>query len=160
MWRRIVAACFLVSLFTFLFASAFTPTFVLEARNDAGTRLFCSAIERDDEIVYHSINSIYRVPVEERLRAQDDGAFVAVKVISTPDVVYYYGIESFTRLTGDQVSAIPSDVRYRELRIKVGQRGQQRLVVRGQAIVLGDLVTQGEPVIVTLHSAPRVFACW
>ncbi len=159
MGKRIIVACFLVSLFACLLAFAFTPTFAFEARNDAGARLFCSAIASGDEIVYHSINSMWRVPVEERLRVQDDGALVAVEVISTPDVVYYYGIESFTRVSGEMVRAVPKDTRYRELRIKVGPHSQQRLAVRGQEIALGALAEEGAAVVVAVHAVPRVFAC-
>jgi hypothetical protein len=156
---RVIAICLLVSLYVFLLADSFRPTLVLEARTAEGARLFCSAIVSGDEIAYFSINSIFRAPVEERLRVQDDGSFVAVEVISTPDVIYYYGIESFTRVNADQVRAVPAAVHYRELRFKVGPRSQQRLVVRGRALALRELVPEAEVVILTVLSAPRGLAC-
>ena len=159
MRKRFFVLLFLVSLFACLFF-LFRPILVLQIQTDAGVRVFCSPIARGDEISYLSVNSIYRVPVEERLRVEDDGAFVPVEVISTPDVVYYYGIESFERIDDARVRATPRAVRYREVRIKIGWAGPQYLVVRGQKIALYELVGEGEAVTIATRETPRAFACW
>ncbi|MBI5650493.1 MAG: hypothetical protein HZC40_08625 [Chloroflexi bacterium] len=159
MTRQVIVICFLVSLFIFLLAFALTPVRALEARDETGARVLCIAISAGDDLVYHSINSIYRVPVEEHLRVESDGLFVPLQVISTPDVIYYYGIEDFTRLDDVRVRAIPRATRYRELRFKIGAPGQQRVITRGQTITLSDFAPNGQAIIFTLQSAPRVFAC-
>jgi len=158
MIQRIIATSLLVSLFALVLWAGSSPILVLALDTD-DTRLFCSAISSGDNILYYSINSIYRVPVEERLRVLDDGTFVIVEVVSTPDVVYYYGIESFTRIDDVMVRAVPAETRYRELRLKIGPRSQQRLVVRGQTIMPSQLAVEGTSVIVTARAVPRVWAC-
>ncbi len=157
---RVVAACLLVSLFLSLLVFSLNPTFILVARAGNGTRVFCRLIGRGVDILYLSVNSIYKVPVQERLRVQDDGAVETVEVISTPDVVYYYGIESFTRLDNGMVSASPPAVRFRELRIKVGSKGQQYLVIGEERIPLYEFVAEGEPITLKVDETPRALACW
>ena len=157
--KGIIATCLLVSLFIFLLALTFSPVLALEARDETGARLICLALAPGDDLVYHSINSIYRVPVEERLRVEPDGSFVPIQVISTPDVMYYYGIESFAWMDDTRASATPREVRYRELRFKVGAPGQQRVIARGQTITLSDLTPNGQAIIFTTRSTARAFAC-
>ena len=157
--KRVFAILILVSLFASVFIFS-TFTLALEIKNDAGTRLFCAPISPGDEIIYHSTNSIYRVPVEEHLRVESDGALVPVLVISTPDVVYYYGIEAFERIDDARVKAIPREARFREVRIKIGRAGPQTLVVRGKTIALSELMNEGEVVTLATRESPRAFACW
>jgi hypothetical protein len=156
---RVIAFCFLVSLFTFLSVLAFSPTFVLEMRDARNARLFCAAISGGDDLLYYSINSIYRVPVEERLRVQDDGALVPIEVISTPDVMYYYGITAFTRIDDVTVRAVPQPTRYRELRLKIGPHSQQRLTVRGHVLALPELAAEGESLVVSMNTGARALVC-
>ena len=158
MRKRFFVLLFLVSLFAFLIFLS-NPVLVLEIRADAGARFFCSPISPGDEIVYHSLNSIYRVPVEERLRVESDGALVPVLVISAPEVVYYYGIEAFERIDDARVKATPRETRFREVRIKIGRAGPQTLVVRGKTIALYEL-SEGEAVTIATRESPRAFACW
>jgi hypothetical protein len=160
MGRRIIAACFLVSLFAYLLAVALTPTPILEVRAAEGDALlFCSAIASGDDVLYLSINSIYNVPVQERWRAQTDGTLAVVEVVSTPAVIGYYGIESYVPMADGQVRAIPNAARYHEILLKVGPRGQQRLVVRGQKVALYDSVPDATALIVAVRQMPRVVAC-
>jgi hypothetical protein len=160
MTRQVIVICFLVSLFVFLLAFALTPTLALDARAETGARVWCIAISAGDDLVHHSINSIYRVPVEEHLRVESDGSFTPIQVISTPDVIYYYGIADFTRVDDTRARATPRVVRYRELRFKVGAPGQQRVSARDQTITLSDFVPNGQAIIFTTRSVPRAFACW
>jgi hypothetical protein len=150
---------FLVSLVALL-VYLFSPHLVLQIRTDMGARLFCAPISSGDEIVYHSTNSIYRVPVEEYLRVEDDGGLTPEQVISTPDVMYYYGIEEFERVDDVRVRASPRETRFREVRIKVGRAGPQTLVVRGQNIALYELAGEGEAVTIATRQTPRAFTCW
>ncbi len=159
MTKRVFAICILVSLFLFLIVFSLNPRFVLIARTQNGTRVICRLVERGDDILYLSVNSIYKVPVQERLRVQNDGVLTAVEVISTPDVMYYYGIESFTPLENGMVRATPPAVRYREVRIKIGRSGQQFLVVGGERIALYELALEGEAVTLEVQEMPRAFAC-
>ncbi len=156
---RVIATCFQVSLFSCLLAVALAPVLTLTIRDDTGARLFCAGITHGDEIRYQSINSIYRVPVEEYLRVMDDGALVAVQVVSTPAVIYYYGIESFTPRADGQVSAVPRATLYREVRLKIGRRGQQYLVVAEAKIALYEIVAEGEAITLAVQNAPRILAC-
>ncbi len=158
MRKRFFVLLSLVSLFVFVYFLG-GPILVLQIRADAGARIYCAPIAVGDEIIYHSVNSIYRVPVEERLRVEDEGALVPIEVISTPDVVYYYGIESFERVDDATVRATPRAAHYREVRIKVGRAGQQYLIVRGQKIALYELVGEGEVVTIATRETPRAFAC-
>ena len=152
--KRVMAVLFLVSLFTCILVYL-NPALVLEIRTDTGTRLFCALTSPGDEIVYHSTNSIYHVPVEEHLRVERDGSLVPTMVVSTPDVAYYYGIESFERIDDARVKAIPRETRFREVRIKIGRAGPQTLIVRGNTIALYEL-SEGEAVTIATHA----WACW
>ncbi len=159
MTKRVVAVCVLVSLFLFLLVFSLYPRYVLEARTESGIRVLCRLIERGDDILYLSVNSIYKVPVQERLRITSDGAFAAVDVVSTPDVVYYYGIESFTPLENGMVRGVPREVRYREVRIKIGQRGQQFLVIGGERLALYEFAEAGQAVTLRVDTTQQAFAC-
>lgn len=160
MSRRIVQACFLVSLFPCLLAVALSPTSILEVRLvDGGVLLFCAPIASGDDILYLSINSIYNAPVQERWRVEDDGSLAVIEVVSTSAVIGYYGIESYALLANGQVRAVPQPARYRELRMKVGPRGQQRLVVRGQEVALYKLVAEATTLIISVSQVPRIVAC-
>jgi hypothetical protein len=156
-----VIVCLLICVLAGWIALTPVPVFVLTAA-ETNTRLACVPVASGDEIVYHSINSMFHVPVQEYLRVLDDGALQSFQLITTPDVVYYYGLESFTWLDDTMVRATPRDMRYRDIRIKVGvgARGQQRIVVRGREIILGDWVELGQAVIARVESTPRVLACW
>ncbi len=158
MKRRSIAALFLVSLFTCLLVSL-SPTPVLEVRTQDNVRVSCETIAHGDDILYLSVNSIYRVPVQERLRVEDNGALTPIEVISTPEVVYYYGIESFTPLDNGRVRAVPREVHYREVRIKIGRSGQQFLVVGGNRIALYELVAEGQALTLVVNRVPRLIAC-
>ena len=58
-----------------------------------------------------------------------------------------------------KAGATPREVRYRELRFKVGAPGQQRVIARGQTITLSDLTPNGQAIIFTTRSTARTFAC-
>lgn len=159
MTKRVVAVCVPVSFFLILLVFILNPTFVLEMRTSDGARVWCGIVERGDDILYLSVNSIYKVPVQERLRVQDDGALAITEVISTPDVVYYYGIESFTPLDNGMVRAVPRELNYREVRIKIGRSGQQFLVVGGNRIALYELIAEGQALTLSIDQVPRLIAC-
>ncbi len=159
MTKRVVAVCVLVSFFLILLVFVLNPTFVLEMRTSDGARVWCGTVERGDDVLYLSVNSIYKVPVQERLRVQDDGALAITEVISTPDVVYYYGIESFTPLDNGMVRAVPRELVYREVRIKIGRSGQQFLVVGGNRIALYELIAEGQALTLSIDQVPRLIAC-
>lgn len=158
MSKRIIATSLLVTLLAGSFA--FSPVTVLHIRSaDMPVRFFCAEIARGEDLLYYSINSIYRVPVEERLRVQDDGALVPIEVISTPDVMYYYGITSFTPIDDGIVRAVPHPTRYRELRLKIGPHSQQRLTVRDQVLALPELAAEGEALVLSVNTGARALVC-
>ena len=138
----------LISLVTFislisLISLVSSSILVLDVTSaESGSRLFCSEVVSGDEILYISINSIFGDVVEERWQVQAEGKFRVVQVVSSPAVMGYYGIESYSRLDAERVSAIPKDVVYREIRMKVGTRGEQRLIVRGREVVLYQMVPE------------------
>ena len=139
---------------------ALTSAPVLEVREaESGARLFCVAVASGDEVLYLSINSIYNVPVQERWRVQDDGALAVVEVISTPAVIGYYSIEDFTFLGDGLAHAVPRELHLRDVRLKVGARGQQRLVVGNREVALYQLVPEASVVIVAVREVARLLSC-
>ena len=55
--------------------------------------------------------------------------------------------------------AVPPEVSYREIRIKIGRKGQQFLVVGEERIALHELAAEGEAVTLGVSESPRAFAC-
>lgn len=139
---------------------AFTPILVFQVRAVEGDRLLlCAPVSAGDEILYLSVNSIYQAPVQEYWRVEPDGRLTTTRVVSTPAVIGYYGIEGYTAAENGLVRAMPSDAHYRQVRMKIDARGQARLVVRGQETVLYKLVPEAAVVIASVHSAPRLGVC-
>lgn len=143
------------------------PIRVLQVRAaDNSARLLCSAISPGDELLLFSVNSIFNAPVQDRLRVAEDGALETVDVVSTPAVMNYFAIEKFTiveeRNPPEQtlVRGVPRPVRYPEVRLMVGPRGQQRMMVHKMEIALYQLVPEGTSLIVSVENAPRIAACW
>lgn len=158
MRRKAFLACILVSSFTCLLA--LSPTSVLNIRaEETGARVFCSAVSVGDEIVYRSINSIYQAPVDEYWRVQEDNSLAAIKVISAPAVMEYYGIADYVRENESLYRGVPREVRYHEIRMKVGPRGKQRLVVRGREISLYEMAPEATTLIINVEDQPRIIAC-
>ncbi len=139
---------------------AFAPVPVFQVRAvDDRRLLLCSPVSSGDDILYFSINSIFNVPVQERWRVEPDGTLTTVQVTSTPAVMGYYGIEGYAPGDDGLVHGVPRDAHYREIRLKAGPRGQQRLVVRDQGTALYKMIAEGAVAIAAVHSVPRIAAC-
>ena len=155
---------FLISLVTFISLISFVfsnSIWVLDVRSaDSGSRVFCSEVVSGDEILYTSINSIFGDVVEERWQVQADGRFRVTQVVSSPAVMGYYGIESYSRLDAERVSANPKDVVYQEIRMKVGTRGEQRLIVRGREVALYQMVPEATTLTIGVSTnSQRINEC-
>lgn len=121
--------------------------------------LLCSPVAAGDQILYLSVNSIFQVPVQEYWRVEPDGSLTTMRVVSTPAVMGYYGIEDYAPAQDGFVSAAPKEAHYQEIRLKVDSRGQERLVVRGQETALYKMTKEAGVVIASVHRMPRIAAC-
>ncbi|MBI3538402.1 MAG: hypothetical protein HY070_12710 [Chloroflexi bacterium] len=149
-----------VSIFFFAALYALAPTRVLQVRAvETNALLFCAAISTGDDIYLHSINSIFNAPVQDRLRVTADGAFATVDVVTTPAVMNYFAIDTFTPVDESRVRGVPLPQRYAQLRLKVDARGQQRLQVNTQEIFLYQLIPNESALTIQIKDAPRFSAC-
>lgn len=158
--RKGLGAGLLISLFLLFGYAAFAPTWVLDVRiADHGERIFCASLSEEDEIVYSSVNSIFDDPVEEYWKVQPDGAFHVVRVVSSPAVMGYYGITSYSPLSGNLVRADPPGLVYDEIRMLADARGRQRLSLRGNNVVLYQLVPEATVLEIAARRTPRWLGC-
>ncbi|MCL5950845.1 MAG: hypothetical protein M1132_03835 [Chloroflexi bacterium] len=103
---------------------AFTPALVLQVRTAEDDRLLlCSPVAAGDQILYLSVNSIFQVPVQEYWRVEPDGSLTTMRVVSTPAVMGYYGIEDYAPGQDGFVSAAPQEAHYQEIRLKEAVMG-------------------------------------
>lgn len=160
MTRRAWSASFLISLFLCLAATACAPTWILDIRTaEGGALVFCSRVTGQDEILYTSINSIYNDPVEEYWQVQADGRLKVVRVITSPAVMGYYGIASFSPVEGSRMRASPPDLTYDEIRMLVDALGQQQLTVQGHMVDLYHLLPEATILVIRARTAPMGFGC-
>lgn len=157
--KRIFATCLLVSLSACLLVAGLGPALVLKVRSDDGTQIYCATISNGEEILYRSINSIYNAPVEERWRVREDGAIQVVEVVSSAAVMEYYRLDDYQSAGDESYRGVPKDLVYRDVLMKVGTRGRQRLTVRGQEIALYQMVPEGAVLEIAVQRAPRLAAC-
>ena len=159
MRRRIALVFSLVSLFTCLLVYAF-PIPVLQIRAaENGAMIFCAPLARDEEIFYASVNSIYNVPAIERWRVREDGAIQVVEVVSSAAVMEYYHLDDYADAGNATFRASPRDRIYRQVRMKVDARGQEKLIVRGKEIALSELVPEATVILLSIENRPRARAC-
>ncbi len=157
--RAIVLAVLLVSLSVFLIV-LFSPALVLHIRDqETHAEIFCINVSKGEEIFYASINSIYNTPVTERWRVREDGAIQVVEVAGSAAVMEYYRLDDYQGAGYESYRGAPKDRIYRDVLMRVGARGQQRLTVRGQEIALYQMVAEGAGLEIGIQSTPRLAAC-
>ncbi|MBI4789272.1 MAG: hypothetical protein HY782_19745 [Chloroflexi bacterium] len=161
MRTKILIAGFLISLASIISFWASSSIWIFDVRAvEDGARVFCAEVAPQDEIVYASINSIFSDLVEEHWQVQHDGKLRVVQVVSSPAVMGYYGIESYAPLDAGRVRAVPKDVVYEEIRMKVGARGEARLIVREREVALYRLLPEAAVVTIRVYPVMRWRGCW
>jgi hypothetical protein len=139
---------------------ALMPVQVLTVRAASDNALlYCSPIAAGDEFIFESVNSIFRVPVQDTLRVLDDQTLQPVQVVSSAAVLNYLGIPDYQTDQTLAAHGVPSPARFREIRLKVDARGQQHLIVKGQDLSLYQLVPDATTVVVSVAAPVRIAAC-
>ncbi len=163
--ERIALPCFLLliaALTLIISGFALAPIPILRVRAVASPTPFsCSPVSIGDDILFLSINSIFGSPVQDRVRVMEDGMLAPVEVVSTPAVLNYLGIVDYVPLASEETlgRGVPAPTRFREIRLIVGARGQQRIIVGEREILLYQLVPDGSALVVSVEQTPRVIAC-
>ncbi len=159
MGKRFIVVFFLASLFAIWF-SASTVLVLKIRRAENGSTLYCAPVSSGEEIISDSMNSIYNVPVRERWRVREDGSIGVQEVVSSAAVMEYYHLDDFSSAGNGEYRGVPKNPSYHEILMKVGARGQQRLIVRGQESPLYQMVPEASTLRITVEGAPRLAACW
>jgi hypothetical protein len=143
-----------------MFYFLFTPVLALKIRfAESRAQIFCAEISSGEEIFYASINSIYDVPVTERWRVQADGVLQIVDVVSSAAVMEYYRLDDYVSAGGGEYRAMPRELKYSEVKLRVDAQGQEKLIVHGNEIALSALVPEATVVIIAVERLPRALAC-